>query len=367
VTAGLHVVHVYKDVFPPISGGIERHIDSIRRALPDITSDVLVCSRTRRTVESRTEWGSEVKVGELGRALSSPIAPTFPLWLRRSPASIVHLHSPNPLGELSSLVARKGRPYVVSYHCDIVRQAALLPVYRPFMLRLLGNADAVIAGTRNTIASSSILSLLDRPIHQVPYSVDTAFFDPAAVGEEEVAGVRAAYGERIVVSVGRAVYYKGYEVLIEAAKALDASVVVVGGGPMLEHFRELAASTPNVHFLGGVTDESLRAILAAADVFVLASTSRAESFGIATLEAQSMGVPAIVTEVGTGTTEAIEPGTTGVVVEPGDATALHQAIAALLADDARRASMGAAARGRAEEHYSQDALRRALIAVYQAL
>ncbi len=58
--------------------------------------------------------------------------------------------------------------------------------------------------------------------------------------------------------------------------------------------------------MGRVGDEEHRTFLAAADCFVLPSANRAESFGIATVEAQAMGLPAVVTEVGTGTTEVIE-------------------------------------------------------------
>ena len=67
----------------------------------------------------------------------------------------------------------------------------------------------------------------------------------------------------------------------------------------------------------------MRRHLAAADLFVLPSTSRAESFGLATAEAQAMGMPAVVTDVGTGTTEAIAPGETGVAVPPRNPALLH--------------------------------------------
>jgi hypothetical protein len=42
----IRVLHVYKDIFPPVAGGIEKHIDGLRAALPDVVSHVLVASRT---------------------------------------------------------------------------------------------------------------------------------------------------------------------------------------------------------------------------------------------------------------------------------------------------------------------------------
>src|SRR5688500_15148212 len=105
----MRVLHVYKDVYPPIRGGIEGHINSVRTALPDIQHDVLVCARQLRTIRqlSPSGQGHEILVGELGRPLSTPIAPTFPLWLSRlAPGAIVHLHMPQPFAELSVLMTR---------------------------------------------------------------------------------------------------------------------------------------------------------------------------------------------------------------------------------------------------------------------
>ena len=144
--------------------------------------------------------------------------------------------------------------------------------------------------------------------------------------EQDRARLRSRYGERIVVAVARLVHYKGLDVLIEAARSLDASVVIIGDGPLAEALSRRARNVANVHLIGAVDEAELRCHLAVADCFALPSTNRAESFGIATLEAQAMGVPAVVTDVGTGTVEAVSPGETGLVVAPGDAAALAGAI-----------------------------------------
>src|SRR5467141_2863004 len=75
----VRVLHVYNDVYPPVAGGIEKHIDLIRRTLPDVHSDVLVCARGQRGSREPHGTGIEVKVAELGpRIWSVPIAPSFP-------------------------------------------------------------------------------------------------------------------------------------------------------------------------------------------------------------------------------------------------------------------------------------------------
>ena len=105
-------------------------------------------------------------------------------------------------------------------------------------------------------------------------------------------------------------YYKGYEYLIKAARQLDASVLVLGSGPLEQRLGRLSAGLPRFHLLGQVTEDDLISMVAAADCFVLPSSHRAEqALGIATLEVQQvLEVPAIVTEVGTGTTETRRDG-----------------------------------------------------------
>lgn len=360
----LRVLHVYKDVHPEVPGGIERHVDMLRRAVPGVRSSVLICSRSR-TTRIRTVGSSlEVAVGELGRALSAPLAPTFPLWLRRIPADVIHLHMPNPTGEVAAVLDRRGLPLVVSYHADIVRQAKLLPLYAPLVRACLQRAAAVVCGTRGILRTSPLLPGFEDRITTIPYAVDTAFFSPAAADGAAVAAIRARLGAPLVVATGRLVYYKGFERLIDLAGSLGGSLAIVGGGPLEESLRQRAQGHPNVTVVGGVSDRELRDYLAAADCFVLGSTSRAESFGIATVEAQSMGVPAVVTDVGTGTGEAVRDGVTGTVVGMDDLRGLTLAINRVLGDPALGRQMGEAARNWAVERFDHDAVARAHADLY---
>ena len=364
----VHVLHVYKDVNPPVLGGIEKHIDALRRSMPGIRSDVLVCARRPRTTSRDVAGGVEVRVAEAPRRLLAvPVAPTFPYWLRRLDADLVHVHMPFPLGEASALVGGRNRPLVFSYHADIVRQARFLPAYQRLVDACLTRAAAIVVGTRRVADHSPVLARHRDRITVIPYGVDTEHFDPQRVSAETREDVRRHLGTPLVVATGRLVYYKGFEHLIAAAQRLDATVVIAGGGPWRGRLSELAAGVPNVRLLGPVTERQLVELLAAADCFVLPSTSRAESFGVSTLEAQAMGVPAVVTDVGTGTVEAIEPGRTGVVVPPADPTALADAIGGVLGDPERARSMGMAARARAVERHALSARARDLQAIYESI
>lgn len=362
----MRALHVYKDVFPPVAGGIERHIGDLRRTLPGVTSDVLVAARGPRTQRERREGGIEVRVAELGRVWSVPLAPAFPVWLRRLRADLIHVHMPQPLGELAALLAAGPVPVVASFHADVVRQASVMPLYAPLVRGVLRRAAAVVVGSEGLRHSSPLLQGLDH-VEVVPYGVDTAWFDPAAVDPAWVRSVRQELGTPLIVAVGRLVHYKGHEDLIEVVRNLEASLAIVGDGPRRAALERRAATVPRARLLGRVGDDELRVLLAAADVFVLPSTNRSESFGIATLEAQAMGTPAVVTDVGTGTAEAIAPGVSGLVVSAGDPRSLAAALSAFLTDGPRRCSAGAAGRLRVLERHTLDVQAAALRTIYRAV
>ena len=92
--------------------------------------------------------------------------------------------------------------------------------------------------------------------------------------------------------------------------------------------------------------------------------TRTEALPTTLIEAAACGLPVVATDVG-GVPEVVSHGETGLLVPPGDPTALGDAIARLLADPARRAAMGAAARRTAVERFDMRVWAARLRAVYE--
>jgi rhamnosyl/mannosyltransferase len=169
-----------------------------------------------------------------------------------------------------------------------------------------------------------------------------------------------------VLAVGRLVYYKGVDVLLEAlAGTAGLRLVIVGDGPLRLQLQALAQRlgvAARVLWLGTLSDEALAAAYGASQVFVLPSVAASEAFGIVQVEAMAAGLPVVSTKLGTGVEEVNRDGETGFTVRPSNPRDLASALSKLAFDVPLRRQFAA----RALEH-SQSFSRERLIGRYQEL
>lgn len=362
----MRVLHVFKDYFPPTRGGIEQYVHDVVHSMEGFELAVLTSSRSRRHVDDLNDGVPVTRAPEYARPVSTPVTPSWARLLRETGADLIHFHMPNPFGELMYLASRTAIPMVASYHADIVGRRALLPLFRPFQQRFLSAATRVLVSNPRMLETSEALAgHRDRAV-VVPYGVDPEQWRerPAAADE-----LRARYPGPLILSLGRLVYYKGLDHLIRAMQGTEATALLAGDGPKRAELEALAAACgvrEKVVFAGEIPDEDRAAHYHAADVFAFPSTSRAEAFGIAMLQAMACGTPAISTELGTGTSWVNVHGETGLVIPPRDPAALAEALQSLLADDAGRRAMGEAAARRVRERFTKAAMLEALAAVYRS-
>lgn len=361
----MKILHVYKDFYPPVPGGMERHIGLMcrfQRRWADV--EALVCSGTWRTRVTERDGTRVTEVGEFGRFQSAPVSPWFPWHLRRKRADVVVVHVPNPTAEVSWLLARPHGRLVVRYHSDVVRQAAAMKVYGPVLRYFLRHADFIIPTSQPYVETSPILAGFRDRCRVVPLGILPEEFEmPDAA---RVAELRTRYGGDFVLFSGRHRYYKGLPYLIEAAAGIRATVVAAGDGPERATCMEMAQRLGvSVVFPGELTHADLVAHLHACAVFVFPSVERSEAFGISILEAHACGKPVVATRLGTGVEYANLDGRTGVNVAPRDPQALVEAVNALLADPERRAGLGAFARERVRREFHAETAARAEFELFQ--
>jgi glycosyltransferase involved in cell wall biosynthesis len=358
-------------LYHPHIGGVEKHVQDLAESLLNqVDMEVLVAGDSTRVVRETVNGVPVTRVPSWGVVRSAPVAPGFWRAIRRSEADIYHLHFPNPAGEAAYLAAGSPGKLVVTYHSDVVRQRLLRRFYNPVIRRLLDRADAVLVSSPNLIESSPWLRPISGKCRVVPFGIDAAPFALTGDIEKEAAALKQRFGPRLLLFVGRLIYYKGVQYLIEAMKSIDANLLIVGQGPLDAELKKLAASAgvgSKIHFAGRVDASRLPAYYHAAEIFVLPSTASSEAFGFVQLEAHACGRPVVSTNLPTGVPYANLHGVTGLIVPPADSAALAQAVNELLGDDERRLELGRRAKTRVETEFSREAMAHAVLEVYDAL
>jgi len=364
----MHILQLYKDYYPVV-GGIENHLRLLAEGLAARGHRVTVLtSGPGRRGEEREIGG--VRVVYAGRAATlarAPLSPELPLRLRAERPDVVHLHMPDPTGDLALALAGGRAPLVVTYHSDIIRQRRLLALYAPLLRATLRRAARIIATSPAYIGSSPFLAPHAAKCAVVPHGIDLAPFERADPGA--VAAIRARFPGLISLFVGRLRYYKGLDQLVRAMPEVPGHALIVGGEATVRRAdlqamaRDLGVAD-RIHLLGPAPD--LAALYHAADLFVLPSVERSEAFGIVQIEAQAAGLPVVATELGTGTSYVTRHGETGIVVPARDPAALARAMRAILASPPLARALGAAGRRRAKAEFSLDRMLDRVEALYGA-
>jgi len=364
----LRVLHVGK-FYPPHMGGIETHLQVLCRELrKSLDLHVVVASDDHHGAEQVLDGVAVSRVPTRLFLASTPLCPGMIGRIRTADADIVHIHMPNPTAVVAYLASRHRGRLVVTYHSDTVRQKFLGAMFEPWLHAALRRSSAIIATSPDYQRTSPVLTRYHDRCHVIPYGIPVEQFDHC--DSEALNGLRQQYGDRLVLSVGRLVYYKGFEYLIRAMSLVRGKLLIIGDGPLRTRLEHLAAGlglADRVIFAGEIRNEQVVPYYNAASVFALASVARSEAFGIVQIEAMAAGLPVVNTRLDSGVPFVSLHEETGLTVEPGDHVALAAAINRLLDDEPLRRSLGSAARRRAQQQFSLAAMAERTLALYDAV
>lgn len=243
------------------------------------------------------------------------------------------------------------QPSIVSvWGTDVLEAPSLTPMHRWITQHALARAGAITAtGLRLAEATLSYVPR-GKTVSVIPYGVALDRFVPQAW----------AAGERVTIgATSRLSPEKGLPHLLRAVamlrdRGVDADLVLAGEGPSRRQVEALIGSlglVDRVALLGEVPHDDVPAVLERLDVFALPSTW--EGFGVSAVEASAMMLPIVASDVH-GIPDVVVDGRTGLLVPPGNATALADALARLAADPALRRRMGEAGRAFVEANYRWD-------------
>jgi glycosyltransferase involved in cell wall biosynthesis len=345
------VLHLGK-YYPPHMGGMEVYLQQLvsgQSKVMDVA--VIVANDLRRTQIEVVDGVKISRVLSLGVLASMPITPTMAWHIRQDTADLVHLHMPNPGAALSLLATRHKGELVITHHADTLGRKQLRRLSDPLVRRVMERCGAIIVTSKRYLDSSDELAPFHDKCHIIPLGIDPTRFEGDGIGARQ--GIRAKYGDRLILAVGRLVPYKGFEYLIRSMVNVNGTLLLVGEGPLRESLLNCIRKygvQDKVVLLGHVDD--IAQYYKAASIFVIPSITRAEAFGVVQMEAMASGIPVINTDIPSGVPEVSVHGKTGLTVPPKDPETLANAITLLLDNPALRLQFGEAARERVRDKFS---------------
>jgi rhamnosyl/mannosyltransferase len=360
------VLHLGK-FYPPAKGGMEAMVRLIcTETASHVENRVLVANDRFTRVDQRDGRVEVVRLPSLVKVGAVAVCPGFPAQLARENADLIVLHEPNPMALVAYFLARPQAPLIIWFHSDVIRPSWRYRVfYRPFLRFALSCAARIAVSSAPLARTAPALQEWQSKCVVIPFGIEKAVECPEAAARADE--IRREIGRPFVLFVGRLVAYKGVEVLLEALRRSSASAVLVGDGPLKSELEGRARAwglSDRVRFAGEVTNDELAALYRACELFVLPSVTRQEAFGVVQLEAMSRAKPVVSTDVGTGVAWVNVHEETGLVVPPGDAVALGQAVERLLANPLERHNMGKAAAERARSVFGVDRMVKSILALY---
>ena len=370
------------------AGGAERTTIDVAAALIDAGARALVASEGGRLVPELQAKG--------GLWIPFPAATKNPLsmalntrrlaaLMRAEGVDIIHARSRAPAWVALGAARATKTPFVTTYHGAYAGKSKIKLSYNSVMAR----GDAVIANSNYTArAIRALYPQAEGRIRVIHRGTDFRRFAPEAVDPERVRKLRQSWGaapdERIVLLAARLTGWKGQRVLIEAARlmrdrGLTGVLFALVGDPQgrTGYVKELeaqiaAAKLENMVRIHDHCSDMPAALMAAA-VAVVASTEP-EAFGRVAVEAQAVGVPVIVSDLGAVPETVLAPPdvapaeATGWRVPAGDPVALATALAeALNLGATARDALSMRARAHVRRNFSLEKMCAETLDVYERL
>jgi len=367
----MKVLHLGK-YYPPYFGGIEKVNFDIVEGLneSDIQTDVL-CFNDNNNNDVNENGYTIWRASRFAEKYSTPLSfSVFPLLHRiAKDYDILHIHLPNPVMCLAVLfcVTRRNK-IVLHWHSDVVKQKLTYIIFKPIEQSILKRAARIIVTSNDYLSGSVPLKRYKDKCVCVPIGIDS---DEIKINQELIKEIRLQYAtKKIIFSLGRFVYYKGFEFLLQAMKELSDDVVLLlgGGGPLESALKQYSVENGlcnRVVFLGRIPNEHLGAYYSASHCFVLPSIERSEAFGVVLIEALSFSKPLITTAIpNSGVNYVNANGVTGIVVNVRDSHDLAQAIQGLFSNSEKYGEYCRNARSRYEELFTKQRMASAIKDIY---
>lgn len=361
--------------FYPLLGGVEIVMYKLALGLSQrgIHCDLLYASRDGAT--STLELNDHCRLYRsktLCEAKATMISPDMIWKLRRicNDYDIIHVHHPDPMAALALFHSGYKGKVVLHWHADIIRQNKLLRFYQPLQNWLIRRANTIVGTSPVYLRESEALGKVQQKTVCIPIGVS----DPSTQAEEIHIDFAERYpGKNVILTIGRLVLYKGYDVLIDAARHIpDDYVLLIGGkGGLHDQLQKQIDDSglqDKVKLIGFIPQEEIVAYFKGCKLFCLSSIDKREAFAIVQIQAMAFGKPVVSTDIpGSGVPWVNKDGESGLTVEPGDSRALADAIVRVCTDEALYERLSRQARERYDRLFRLDGMLERTQQLYEEL
>lgn len=357
------ILHLFKSSKLHTDGGIEQAVAALADAQAAF-ADVTIFSAIPRAALHRAEKKSGTPSGHPNpnyiasatqlEMASTPISIGFILniifYARKF--DVIYIHYPYPIADLASFLLKRKSKLIVLYHADIVDKAILLKaIYHPLKLFMLNRADSVIASSDNYLRTSETLQKIKHKVSVIPLGIK-----PIEVGKNLSALDQNIAPRPYFLFLGVFRAYKGVLTLVRAFEKMPFNLVLVGAGGEWDRVDAFIKQRKmkNVFLTGRLGEEQKNQLLKNAYALFLASSNRAEAFGLSLLEAMNFSKPLITTELGTGTSFVNKNGLTGLVMKNNEEETIIATTSFLAHNPALASLLGKNARARYLELFTDE-------------
>jgi len=335
----MKILHIGK-YYPPYFGGIEKVNFDLVEGLNEagVVTDVICFNNKYKTAVEKGKY-SIFRMSRITEIFSVPFSLSYYIKLLFivNNYDIVHLHLPNPSAAIPLLLTNFKGKIILHWHSDVIKQKFFKKIYSPFDNFLKGKAKKIIVTSKNYLDNSKDLRNYKKKCEVIPIGINNSEFVSDNSFFNELKNVYK--GKKIIFSIGRLTYYKGFDYLIDAAKELkDDTLILLGGtGELYSDLKNqiLNANLQNkIRLLGKIPFNQIESYFKLADIFCLPSVHKSEAFGVVLIEAMSLGCPQVVFNIkGSGVPWVVLNNKTGLVVETINSKLLAKKLNLLISDD----------------------------------
>lgn len=358
--------------WPPVKGGAENYLFEIYRRLSSCRLTVLTSQQPGdaefdarqpwHTIRVPLEWFTAYWQGRRKRLV---LLVELHRIIQKNDINLVVTGFAFPDGLVAWLLKQiYGLPYVTHFYGVDFLSHLGNPLWRHFIMQIFQDADYLIGCSTYSRDKVVEMGIQSAKIHTVFPGVDVHRFHP--VDRLARQRIRRELGlpedAPILLTISRLVARKGHDYVLLALRRILKRYpmlvyVIVGEGRHRDALYAMVKEhnlSDNVRFVGEVADKELPLFYQAADLFIMPNrdiNGDVEGFGIVFIEASASGIPVIGGKSG-GARDAIEHGSSGVLVNPVDVEEISNVVIQILSNESSLSNMGRLGRQMVEDKYS---------------